>query len=139
MVIRETLRRHTPLKLIPRVATEDLEFQGFSVPKGTNVSIYPSFTHYMDEYWTQPELFDPWRFSEERSEHKKNGLAYAPFGGGFHACMGQFFAEKFLSVILGKITLSCSWRIPSVNSVQFQQVPIQIPKKNLAVELHYTA
>lgn len=135
MTIRETLRRHTPLKVIPRVTMEDMEFQGFALPKGTHISIFPAFTHAMDEYWTHPEVFDPWRFSDERAEHKKHGFAYAPFGGGLHTCLGQFFAEKFLSVILGKITLNCSWRIPDVQNVQFQQIPIQVPKTTLAVEL----
>jgi len=135
MVIRETLRRHTPLKVIPRVTLEDLEFQGFALPKGTHISVFPSFTHFMDAYWTKPEVFDPLRFSEERAEHKKHAFAYAPFGGGLHSCLGQFFAEKFLAVILGKITLSCAWRIPDIDQVRFQQIPIQIPRTTLPVEL----
>ena len=86
MVIRETLRRHTPLKVIPRVTLEDLEFQGYALPKGTHLSVFPSFTHYMSEYWTKPEIFDPLRFSEQRAEHKKHhhllwGCAGAPNRG----------------------------------------------------------
>jgi cytochrome P450 len=134
MVIRETLRRHTPLKVLPRVTNEDLEFQGFLLPKDTHVAVFPSFTHRMKEYWTDPERFDPLRFDEQRAEHKKHPFAYAPFGGGMHSCLGQFFAEKFLSVIIGKISMQCSWRIPDIEHVRFQQVPIHIPR-TLPVEL----
>jgi cytochrome P450 len=88
----------------------------------------------MKEYWTDPERFDPLRFSDERAEHKKHPFAFAPFGGGMHSCLGQFFAEKFLAVIIGKISMNCSWRIPDIDHVRFQQVPIQIPR-NLPVEL----
>ncbi|MDQ3232755.1 MAG: cytochrome P450 [Pseudobdellovibrionaceae bacterium] len=136
MVIRETLRRHTPLKVLPRVTLEDLEFQGFALPKGSHISVFPSFTHYMEEYWTRPQDFDPLRFSEERAEHKKHPFCYAPFGGGMHSCLGQFFAEKFLSVILGKITLKCSWRVPDIDRVRFQQIPIQVPRSSLPVHLY---
>ncbi len=135
MVIRETLRRNTPLKVVPRVLLEDTEFQGFRLEKSQMVSVFPAFTHFMPDYWANPEQFDPLRFSPERSEHKKHSFAYAPFGGGFHTCLGQFFAEKFLAVILGKITSQCSWEIPAVQTRRFQQVPIHVPKGPLPVHL----
>jgi cytochrome P450 len=138
MVIRETLRRHTPLKVIPRVTLEDMEFQGYFLPRDSHIAVFPSFTHRMKEYWTSPESFDPERFSEERAEQKKHPFAFAPFGGGLHSCLGQFFAEKFLSVIIGKISLNCSWRIPDIEYVRFRQVPIQIPQ-TLPVELQMSS
>jgi len=52
------------------------------------VVTWPSLNHRLPELWTNPEKFDPERFAEPRSEHKKHRYAFAPFGGGAHKCIG---------------------------------------------------
>ncbi len=134
-VIKETLRLNTPLKVIPRVSLEDFIFDDFSIPAGQLISICPAFCHYMSEYWTEPERFDPLRFSPERAEHKVHPYAYTPFGGGIHMCLGQFFAEKFVTVILYKMLARFSWQLPPGQDIRFQQVPIQRPKGKMPLHL----
>lgn len=135
LVIKETLRKNTPLKLIPRVNLEAFTFEGYEIEAGQLISLCPAYSHFMEEYWTKPLQFDPLRFSSERAEHKRHPYAYMPFGGGVHTCIGQFFAEKILSVILHHIVNCYSWTVPNVESQRFQQVPIQVPKKRLPVRL----
>jgi sterol 14-demethylase len=45
----------------------------------------------MSKHFSNPEVFDPDRFSAERREDK-NLMAYQPFGGGKHKCSGNAFA-----------------------------------------------
>ncbi len=134
-VIKETLRLNAPLKVIPRRSLEAFSFDSFTIEADQMIAVCPAFSHHMKEYWTEPKLFDPLRFSPERAEHKNHPYAYMPFGGGIHLCLGQFFAEKFLSLILFKIIDRFNWRVPGWETLRFQQVPIQIPKGRMPVRL----
>jgi cytochrome P450 len=64
---------------------------GYHIPKGTSVSISPSYVHMMEEYWPNPHEFDPMRFTpaKVKARHK---YAWVPFGGGAHMCLGLHFA-----------------------------------------------
>ena len=92
-VFREALRMHPPLPTIPRRVVEDVEWQGYTIPKNSLVNISPLHTHYMEEYWSNPYSFDPERFSPERAEDKQHFYQWIPFGGGHHKCLGINFAE----------------------------------------------
>ena len=78
---------------MPRFALEEFECNGVRIPKNTNVIVSALFTHYMPEYWSNPDKFDPLRFSPDRAEDKKDFFQYVPFGGGAHKCLGLHFAE----------------------------------------------
>ena len=39
-------------------------------------------------WWTDPQRFNPDRFSEARAEDKKHKGLFLPFGAGAHACIG---------------------------------------------------
>lgn len=93
MTIEEVLRLYPPITTLPRFALEDFEFKGHKIPKGTYLFGCPTFTHRMPEYWSNPKKFDPYRFSPERAEHKKDFFQYVPFGGGAHKCLGLHFAQ----------------------------------------------
>uniref|UniRef100_A0A1X7TUE0 Cytochrome P450 n=1 Tax=Amphimedon queenslandica TaxID=400682 RepID=A0A1X7TUE0_AMPQE len=47
--------------------------------------------HMSPEYWDQPEVFNPKRFSPEGKEGR-NPQAYIPFGSGPRSCIGMRFA-----------------------------------------------
>jgi sterol 14alpha-demethylase len=57
----------------------------------------------LENYFKDPEKFDPDRFSEERNEQKVP-FAYLGFGAGMHQCMGQQFGllqvKTILSILL---------------------------------------
>ena len=38
---------------------KEVEYQGYVLPKNTLVNISTLYTHYMEEYWSQPLRFDP--------------------------------------------------------------------------------
>ncbi|KAJ8944237.1 hypothetical protein NQ314_009514 [Rhamnusium bicolor] len=65
-VIDETLRKYPPLSLITRTCDEDYKVPGEEVviEKDTRVLIPVLGIHYDEEYYKNPEVFDPERFSQ---------------------------------------------------------------------------
>jgi cytochrome P450 len=45
--------------MVPRVALEDNEIQGYFIPKGSIIMIAPYFTWRHPEFWDNPEEFNP--------------------------------------------------------------------------------
>ena len=103
LVINESLRMVTPLPFNFRRAIRDTELLGHHIPAGTNVVTWPSVNHRLPELWTDPERFDPERFAEPRSEHKRHRYAFAPFGGGAHKCIGMAFGQLEIKTVMHRL------------------------------------
>jgi len=93
MFISETLRMYPPAVRTERRATKDYKIpdSDFVLPKGTVVSIPVYCIHHDEDYWPEPEKFDPERFSAE-NKSKTNPYAWQPFGHGPRNCIGMRFA-----------------------------------------------
>ena len=135
MAMKEALRLCAPVPSLPRKTVKDVEYNGFFIPRGSFINVVPYFTHYMEEYWSNPTTFDPARFSDERAEHKKHFYQWVPFGGGHHKCLGLNFAElqtkTFLFHFLQRyrVSIKPGYELPT------QQVPLIMPKDGLPVVL----
>ena len=111
--IREALRMHPPLIMLMRMARQNLNVTGddgkhYTIPKGNIVAVSPTVQHRLETSFKNADNFDPDRFGPGREEHK-TPFAYAPFGGGIHACIGQQFAflqiKTIMTVLLSKYKL----------------------------------
>jgi len=138
-VMKETLRRYPPLPVIPRIAEEETEFAGFRIPRGAMCVVAPIFTHYMREWWTEPERFDPDRFSPGRAEDERHSHSWIPFGGGPHMCIGLRFAETQVKLILHHVTRRYRWSVAPGYVMPVQQAPISKPMDGLPVRLERLA
>jgi cytochrome P450 len=103
LVINEALRMVTPLPMNFRRAVRDIDLLGYFIPAGTDVVTWPSLNHRLPELWTNPDEFDPARFAEPRSEHKKHRYAFAPFGGGAHKCIGMVFGQLEIKTVMHRL------------------------------------
>jgi cytochrome P450 len=103
LVINECLRLVTPLPFSVRRAVRDTEILGHYIPAGTNVTMWPGMNHRLPELWDDPERFDPARFAEPRSEHKRHRSAFAPFGGGAHKCIGMVFGQLEIKTVMHRL------------------------------------
>ena len=103
LVINECLRMMTPLPFNVRRAVRDTEILGHYIPAGTNVNLWPGMNHRLPELWTDPDRFDPDRFAEPRSEHKRHRYAFAPFGGGAHKCIGLVFGQLEVKTVMHRV------------------------------------
>jgi len=70
----------------------------YQIPAGWRVMVSGATSHFMPDVFTNPERFDPLRYSPERSEGK-NPFAIIGFGGGIHKCTGMNFAKNEMAVI----------------------------------------
>ncbi|KAK9088261.1 hypothetical protein Scep_027343 [Stephania cephalantha] len=102
-VAREVIRYRAPATLVPHIAGEDFRLsESYTVPKGTIV--FPSVFESSFQGFTEPDRFDPDRFSESRQEdqlYKRNFLA---FGAGPHQCVGQRYALNHLVLFIAMFT-----------------------------------
>ena len=130
-VIKETLRLHPPLILIPRRAQTDMHFENTHIPAGTRVTLLLYHNHDNAAYFSNPHTFDPYRFSAEISEHKKCPHAYAPFGAGQHFCLGHAFADLQMKLVLYHLLKNYTWQLPGNYEPVYTHIPIQHPKDGL--------
>jgi len=86
----ETLRLRPPIILIWRVATSDFKFKDYVIPRGTYVCVSPAVQGRSNAF-TNPDQYDPWRFTPERAEGKDTSGCF-PFSTGAHYCLGEKFA-----------------------------------------------
>jgi len=91
-VIKETLRLYPQVHFFFRGAKEDIEFDGFTIPKGWLVHLNPAFVQRRPDYFADPMTFNPDRFLVEK-EDEKAPYAWVGFGGGMHGCLGDMIAR----------------------------------------------
>jgi cytochrome P450 len=110
-VMKEALRLRAPVPLLVRQTVKDTVVQGYRIPAGTNVMVGVQFSHVMEEYWTDPMTFDPERFSPQRREDRSHRLAWEPFGGGVHKCIGLYFAGMEVKAIVHRLLRHYRWSV----------------------------
>jgi cytochrome P450 len=69
------------------------------------------FTHLMEEYWSDPAVFAPERFTPGRREDHSHRFAWEPFGGGLHKCIGLHFAGLEAKAIMHQLLRGYHWNV----------------------------
>lgn len=137
-VVKECLRMHPPLILIPRKNTEELRFGNLFFPPQTAISLLIYHNHFQGIYFKEPEKFTPERFAEPRVENKKCPHAYAPFGAGQHHCLGYAFAEMQIKIILHLALIRFRWTFVRENyRTEYRSIPLQEPKDGLPMRIKF--
>ncbi|GAB1293314.1 Cytochrome P450 4F3 [Apodemus speciosus] len=108
MCVKESLRLHPPVTAISRCCTQDIMLpDGRVIPKGARsvreegvicrISIFG--THHNPAVWSDPEVYDPFRF-DAANDKDRSPLAFIPFSAGPRNCIGQTFAMSEMKVAL---------------------------------------
>jgi cytochrome P450 len=101
-LVTETLRMYPPVYSLPRVATEDVAFDGYRVPEGETVTIPVRAIQRDGRFYDDPETFRPSRWDGDLRKELHN-FAYAPFSGGPRICIGREFALMEAKLTLATI------------------------------------
>ncbi|MFN8354494.1 MAG: cytochrome P450 [Spirosomataceae bacterium] len=101
-VIQEALRIYPPFWMIDREAINDDYVSGYKIRKGTMLLIYIYGIHNNDKFWSQPDKFNPERFSSMNPK-KETPFTYLPFGAGPKGCIGGNYATIQMLIILKKM------------------------------------
>jgi len=135
MIVEETMRLYPPVWAFPRDAIEEDEIGGYHIPKGSMVLVSQYLTHRHPEFWDNPEIFDPERFTPERSEGRPR-YAFFPFGVGPRICLGIHFA--YLEAHLVLATVAQRYRLDLVpgHPVEAKAVGTLRPIHGVRMTLH---
>ena len=133
-VFKEALRLVPPVPFIPRMATRDFEWEGYTIPAGTSISLNPGVTMLSPRLYSNPLKFDPNRFSKERAEDQSHRFAWTPFGGGAHKCIGMHFATMQVKLFIATLLRDKRVILPD-GPPDWQRMPIPKPKGGLQVVL----
>ncbi|XP_016201300.1 abscisic acid 8'-hydroxylase 3 [Arachis ipaensis] len=129
-VIQETLRVASILSFTFREAVEDVEYQGYLIPKGWKVLPLFRNIHHSPNHFKEPEKFDPSRF-----EVSPKANTFMPFGSGIHMCPGNELAKLEILVLLHHLTTKYRWSVLGAkNGIQYG--PFAMPKNGLPITLY---
>jgi len=133
-VFREALRVFPPAWRLERQASRDVEIRGARIPAGTMMFMLPYILHRDARFWDSPDVFDPERFSAERSAGRPR-CSYIPLGAGQRTCLGIQ-----LALMKGPLVLAMVARRYRVRPLSPEVPPLNLgvtltPKHGLPVRL----
>nr|AYA60069.1 cytochrome p450 C71 [Laodelphax striatellus] len=102
MVIKETLRLYPSVPFIGRLVSEDMIIGDHLIPAGVWLNIELFNVHRCEDYFPNPEKFDPDNFLPEKMQNR-HPFAYVPFSAGPRNCIGQKFAVLEEKTIISSI------------------------------------
>ncbi|KAJ7961601.1 putative Cytochrome P450 [Quillaja saponaria] len=114
--VKETLRLYPPGPLlVPRLANEDCQVQGYHVPKGTRLIVNAWKMHRDPNVWPEPEEFKPERFLTTHKGVDASGKHFVllPFGSGRRSCPGYTFATQLILLTIARLLQGFDFTTPS--------------------------
>ncbi|KAK6158808.1 hypothetical protein DH2020_006122 [Rehmannia glutinosa] len=103
LVIKETLRLHPPIPLLPRACREECKANGYSIPLKSKVMINIWSIGRDPEYWAEPKSFKPERFENSSIDFLGNNFEFIPFGAGKRFCPGMNFGLANVELPLAQL------------------------------------
>jgi cytochrome P450 len=135
-VFKEALRLVPPVPFIPRKALKAFHWAGHDIPAGTWITLNPGLTMLSPAHFTDPDRFDPGRFSANRAEDQHHKFAWTPFGGGAHKCIGMHFSTMQVKLFIATLLREHQVSLAETSALDWQRMPIPKPKGGLPVILH---
>src|ERR1700730_9495334 len=137
-VLRETLRLYPPAWRIFRRTEETLKVGDYTLPAGANIVLSQWVTQRDPRWFSEPERFNPDRWSEEFAS-KLPRFAYFPFGGGPRVCIGAGFAMMEATLLLATIAHRFRMRLaPNQRIKPLPSITLR-PKNGIRVKLEQRA
>lgn len=128
-VINETLRLANLAFWMPRVAKQDYEMEGYTIPKGWIVILNARRSHLMSEAFHDPESFNPSRF-----DRAPKTFSFVPFGMGDRLCIGKDLAKLELCIFIHHMFTGYRWK-PNTCDMGLNFSGIVKPKGGVPIEI----
>ena len=85
--VEEVLRLESPVQMLGRVALNDVEMHGVTIPKGASIGTRYAAANRDERRFKQPDEVDL---------ERRNPMAHLTFGAGVHYCLGAPLARREL-------------------------------------------
>ncbi|MET0840088.1 MAG: cytochrome P450 [Marmoricola sp.] len=135
LVMKECLRLVPPVPVLARRSVKETEVLGIRIPADQPVAVMLHLCHHMEEYWPQPEVFDPMWFAAHRREDKVHRFAWEPFGGGVHKCLGMAFAGAEVKLIVHQLLRRFEWTVDAAYRDRLNYHSLPFPADGQPVDL----
>ncbi|XP_004486599.1 ent-kaurene oxidase, chloroplastic-like [Cicer arietinum] len=110
-VFHETLRKHSPVPIVPlRYANEDTQLGGYHIPAGSQITINIYACNMDNDRWENPDQWIPERFLDEKYETSDLYKTMA-FGGGKRVCAGSLEAMLITCTAIGRFVQEFEWEL----------------------------
>lgn len=114
-VIKEVFRCHPPAPLLaPRKAEEDVQINGYVIPKDTKILINVWAINRDPGLWTDPNSFEPERFLDKSVDFKGQDFELVPFGAGRRICPGLPLANRVIHTMVATLVHNFDWKFDGV-------------------------
>ncbi|KAJ6724360.1 CYTOCHROME P450 71B11-RELATED [Salix viminalis] len=111
LVIKETLRLHPSLAVIPRECRKRCEVHGYDIDVKSRVLINAWAIGRDPSYWNEAEKFCPERFIDVSADFKGSNFEFIPFGAGKRMCPGMSFAIANIEFTLAQMLYHFDWKL----------------------------
>jgi cytochrome P450 len=135
MMFEEVMRLYPPAWIMGRRALGNDMIGGYFIPHDSIIAISPFTLHRHPGFWEQPEVFDPERFSPERSAGRHR-FAYLPFGAGPRQCIGNNFAMLEAQLIIAAIAQMFALQLLPGQSIRTEPLFILRPNGAVMMTVH---
>ncbi|KAG6543271.1 hypothetical protein Mapa_015185 [Marchantia paleacea] len=130
-VIQEVMRLYPPVVASYRRTSEDVEYQGYTIPKGWKVLWASTRSHQNPAFFEKPNEFDPSRF-ENRSP---DAYSYLPFGSGARSCPGNEVAKLQMLLFMHRLLKNFRWTLVDPNEKRIIRDPMPHTPKGTPVKV----
>ncbi|TQD99209.1 hypothetical protein C1H46_015219 [Malus baccata] len=123
-IIKETLRLHPPVPMIPRKSVQKCNIGNYVIPENTMLFVNAWAIGRDPKYWENPLHFYPERFLAPLSgggdgaralDVRGQNFQLLPFGTGRRICPGINLALQMLPALLGAMVQCFDWKVVGVN------------------------
>ncbi|KAL8160411.1 hypothetical protein V2J09_001948 [Rumex salicifolius] len=126
-VIQESQRMASIISFTYREAIEDVEYNGYLIPKGWKVLPLFRNIHHNQTFFEDAQRFNPSRF-----ENGVKALTFIPFGMGMHSCPGNELAKLQILVFIHHLLNKFRWElVAGINGGGVTYSPFPVPEKGL--------
>ncbi|MED6170628.1 hypothetical protein PIB30_032913 [Stylosanthes scabra] len=128
-VIDEVIRITDNAVPMFRVANNDVNINGYIVPKGWKVILWPLASYKDPQYFPNPREFNPSRWDDNNAKE-----AFLPFGAGIRQCPGRDVARVEILIFLHHFVLN--YKLEQINpEFPISYLPVPVPKDNCLAKL----
>ena len=120
-VFSEAMRLYPPAWAIGRMAIGPFELRGTKIATGSILIASPYVTQRDPRWFSDPERFDPERWTAELRDSRPK-FSYFPFGGGARVCIGERFA--WMEGVLVLATLAQKWKLRLASGQKVETLPL---------------